>query len=167
VQNRQGVRFCEDCGARLALTCPSCGAELLPEKKFCGSCGAPAAGQPSDRFPSPQADTPKHIAEKILTSKSALEGERKQVTVLFAGLKGLPHYRQALALADELGMRPLLAHCHLGLGKLEAKAGPGAGGMMPGRFPTTSLAGAVLTRRWCCGIYSTRTCGEKTWPGAG
>ena len=33
------------------------------------------------------------------------------------------HYRQALALAEELGMRPLVAHCHLGLGKLYAKLG--------------------------------------------
>ena len=41
------------------------------------------------RFDSPGAYTPKHLAEKILTSKSALEGERKQVSVLFADLKGL------------------------------------------------------------------------------
>jgi len=40
------------------------------------------------KFPSPDSYTPKHLAEKILTSKSALEGERKQVTVLFADLKG-------------------------------------------------------------------------------
>src|SRR3990172_6440223 len=86
--NRQGVRFCEDCGARLALTCPSCGAEVLPDKKFCGACGAPTVGQEIERFPSPQAYTPPHLAEKILTSKSALEGERKQDTVLFADLKG-------------------------------------------------------------------------------
>jgi class 3 adenylate cyclase len=46
-----------------------------------------AAGQ-SERFTSPQSYTPKHLADKILTSKAALEGERKQVTVLFADLKG-------------------------------------------------------------------------------
>ena len=40
------------------------------------------------RFASPESYTPRHLAEKILTSKSALEGERKQVTVLFADLKG-------------------------------------------------------------------------------
>jgi len=40
------------------------------------------------RFASPESYTPKHLAERILTSKSALEGERKQVTVLFADLKG-------------------------------------------------------------------------------
>jgi class 3 adenylate cyclase len=39
------------------------------------------------RFGTPQT-TPKHLAEKILTSKAALEGERKQVTVLLADLKG-------------------------------------------------------------------------------
>jgi len=88
-ENREGLRFCEDCGARLAATCPSCGAEVAPGKKFCGSCGTPvAAAQPESRYASPQTYTPKHLAEKILTSKSALEGERKQVTVLFADLKG-------------------------------------------------------------------------------
>jgi len=43
---------------------------------------------PQPRPVSPDAYTPKHLAEKILTSKSALEGERKRVTVLFADLKG-------------------------------------------------------------------------------
>jgi class 3 adenylate cyclase len=38
--------------------------------------------------PAPQTYTPAHLAEKILTSKAALEGQRKQVTVLFADLKG-------------------------------------------------------------------------------
>jgi len=87
-QKREGARFCEDCWAGLALTCPGCGAELLTEKSFCGACGAPTAGQPPDRFTSPQTCTPKHLAEKILTSKGALEGERKQVTVVFADLRG-------------------------------------------------------------------------------
>ncbi|MBI3030616.1 MAG: AAA family ATPase [Candidatus Rokubacteria bacterium] len=87
-QNREGARFCEECGARLALSCPSCGAEVTPGKKFCGSCGAGLTAQAEPRFASPQAYTPKHLAEKILTSRTALEGERKQVTVLFADLKG-------------------------------------------------------------------------------
>src|SRR5206468_8697348 len=42
----------------------------------------------STKFASPEIYTPKHLAEKILTSKNALEGERKQVTVLFADMKG-------------------------------------------------------------------------------
>jgi len=43
---------------------------------------------PAARFNSPESYTPKHLAEKILTSKSALEGERKQVTVLFVDASG-------------------------------------------------------------------------------
>jgi len=75
----------------LALACPSCGFSNKPGVKFCGGCGAALGASPATagpRFASPETYTPKHLAEKILTSKSALEGERKQVTVLFADLKG-------------------------------------------------------------------------------
>jgi class 3 adenylate cyclase/tetratricopeptide (TPR) repeat protein len=69
--------------------CPSCRVANPPGQKFCGGCGASLAqAAPAAKFISPQAYTPKHLAEKILTSKSALEGERKQVTVLFADMKG-------------------------------------------------------------------------------
>src|SRR5262245_24526957 len=88
-ENRDGLKFCEDCGIRLAVTCASCGADVTPGKRFCGSCGEPLGSiTPDTRFTSPQSYTPKHLAERILTSKSSLEGERKQVTVLFADLKG-------------------------------------------------------------------------------
>jgi hypothetical protein len=87
-ENDAGVRFCEDCGARLEAACPSCGTPVTPGKKFCRSCGATLTTEPGDRFASAESYTPKHLAEKILTSKAALEGERKQVTVLFADLKG-------------------------------------------------------------------------------
>src|SRR5262249_32179921 len=82
--------FCLGCGTRLGLQCASCGSELPPGSRFCNKCGhAVTSGADSRRsFASPDAYTPKHLAEKILTSKSALEGERKQVTVLFADLKG-------------------------------------------------------------------------------
>jgi predicted ATPase/class 3 adenylate cyclase len=71
-------------------TCPKCGSEISPTAKFCPECGEQVAAPASDaaRSPSPETYTPKHLAEKILTSKAALEGERKQVTVLFADLKG-------------------------------------------------------------------------------
>src|SRR5215470_16016282 len=89
-ENPAGSSFCLECGARLELTCTSCGTDLPAGSKFCNKCGTavsvPAAGPP--RFASPETYTPKHLAEKILISKSALEGERKQVTVLFADLKG-------------------------------------------------------------------------------
>ncbi len=82
-ENDAGARFCEDCGARLEAACPSCGAPVAPGKKFCRSCGAALTTEPAGRFASPESYTPKHLAEKILTSKAALEGERKQVTVHF------------------------------------------------------------------------------------
>jgi class 3 adenylate cyclase/predicted ATPase len=87
--NPAGVKFCGECGARLETACPACGAVNPPGNKFCGQCGAALVqAVTSTKFASPEIYTPKHLAEKILTSKSALEGERKQVTVLFADLKG-------------------------------------------------------------------------------
>jgi class 3 adenylate cyclase/tetratricopeptide (TPR) repeat protein len=82
------MKFCGECAAPLAATCPSCGAANPPENKFCGQCAAPLGTTPAAKFAAPESYTPKHLAEKILTSKAALEGERKQVTVLFADLKG-------------------------------------------------------------------------------
>jgi len=77
------------CGAGLALTCPRCETELPATAAFCFGCGQPVTAAPTaPASPTPAAYTPKHLAERILTSKSALEGERKQVTVLFADLKG-------------------------------------------------------------------------------
>jgi class 3 adenylate cyclase/tetratricopeptide (TPR) repeat protein len=75
----------------LALACPSCGFSNEPSVKFCGGCGAALGASPTaarPRFAAPETYTPRYLAEKILTSKAALEGERKQVTVLFADLKG-------------------------------------------------------------------------------
>jgi class 3 adenylate cyclase/tetratricopeptide (TPR) repeat protein len=71
------------------MKCLHCQHENAPGQKFCGECGV-RIGQdlPPARFDSPQQYTPRHLAEKIYTSRSALEGERKQVTVLFADLKG-------------------------------------------------------------------------------
>ena len=89
-ENPPQAKFCLECGARVALTCPKCRSELPAGAKFCLECGEPVAPQATvePRFSSPQTYIPKHLAEMILTSKSALEGERKQVTVLFADLKG-------------------------------------------------------------------------------
>ena len=106
-ENPAGARFCNECGAPLQTSCAQCGQVNPPGSKFCNGCGTklgavsapatpaasptadttPAASTPS-RFAAPESYTPKHLAEKILTSKASLEGERKQVTVLFADMKG-------------------------------------------------------------------------------
>ena len=87
--NRAGVKFCEECGAPLDLTCAACGARVPATSRFCGQCGTPLPGRPAEaRFTSPQSYTPPHLAERILKDRSALAGERKQVTVLFADVSG-------------------------------------------------------------------------------
>lgn len=86
-ENREGVKFCEECGSKMEMICPSCGAKIPPGKKFCGECGhelkKPVEIPPID-YSEPQSYTPKFLADKILTNRSALEGERKLVTVLFS-----------------------------------------------------------------------------------
>ena len=94
IQNSADAVFCENCGYRLEVTCTSCGGANHLKAKFCKKCGQrlpepEAAALPAAQtFGSLDAYTPKHLAEKILNSKNSLEGERKQVTVLFADMKG-------------------------------------------------------------------------------
>jgi adenylate cyclase len=106
--NRDAAKFCGACAAPLVreLTCSTCGSANKPGQTFCDECGAslvpshkPKAQSQTDPrplTPDPRSYTPKHLADKILQSKSALEGERKQVTVLFADVKG------SMELAEQL-----------------------------------------------------------------
>jgi class 3 adenylate cyclase/tetratricopeptide (TPR) repeat protein len=97
--------FCLACGSALALRCAACDAELPGDARFCNRCGSPlradAAKVTEKERPLRDADlrayTPRHLAEKILASKSAIEGERKQVTVLFADVKS------SMELAESVG----------------------------------------------------------------
>ncbi|MBW2410306.1 MAG: AAA family ATPase, partial [Deltaproteobacteria bacterium] len=85
--NREGAKFCKKCGAKLELACPKCNSVLSADSIFCDECGhdvrQPVKVPPAD-YSQPQFYTPKFLAEKILTTRSAIEGERKLVTVLFA-----------------------------------------------------------------------------------
>src|SRR5712691_1584719 len=93
------MRFCGQCGAALARRCPQCQAEAPPGFRFCGQCGTSLQGPPPQTAPAPAprgpvaapsiaSYTPKHLADKILKSRAAVEGERRQVTVLFADVAG-------------------------------------------------------------------------------
>ena len=106
-ENQDGMNFCGKCGTRLANVCPDCGYTNPPDHVFCGKCGTslmvsalpqqlpqqPATDQARD----PASYTPQHLAEKILTTRSAMEGERKQVTVMFCDLAN------STALAQRIG----------------------------------------------------------------
>ncbi len=95
--NPTGVKFCGECGTRLETLCPACQAANPPANKFCHGCGVQLGrAEAAPEFASPRAYTPKHLADKILTSRSALEGERKQVTVLFVDVSGFTSLSEGL-----------------------------------------------------------------------
>jgi class 3 adenylate cyclase/tetratricopeptide (TPR) repeat protein len=87
-RNRAGVRFCEECGTRLEAHCPACRAPVRPGKPYCGNCGT-ALDMPGGALPRLQRPLPLELARRLQREgATAPEGERKQVTVLFADLKG-------------------------------------------------------------------------------
>jgi class 3 adenylate cyclase/tetratricopeptide (TPR) repeat protein len=114
--NPAETKFCGECGTRLQLICQACQAANPATNKFCSECGqrlggpvpapaeAVAAPAPPARFASPEAYTPRHLAEKILTSKSAIEGERKIVTVMFSDVSGFTAMSEKLDPEDVHGI---------------------------------------------------------------
>ena len=114
-ENRDSAKFCEECAAPLAQSCARGATQLRPGARFCDECAHPVGGAASqtaagvslgagpgapeagESARSPRDYTPRHLAERIFASKSALEGERKQVTVLFADVKG------SMELAEQVG----------------------------------------------------------------
>jgi len=85
--NREEARFCSESGHKLEFICPKCGTGNRLGANFSDKCGhdfvKPAERSPID-YSRPPSYTPKHLADKILTKRSAIEGERKLVTLLFA-----------------------------------------------------------------------------------
>jgi ribosomal protein L40E len=81
------AQFCNKCGGKTELSCPECGKGNPPDSNFCLKCGhdlrKPKESAPID-YNEPQSYTPKHLADKILSNRIAIEGERKLVTILFA-----------------------------------------------------------------------------------
>jgi class 3 adenylate cyclase/tetratricopeptide (TPR) repeat protein len=85
-----GARFCQECGAPLAVACAACGESLPAGARFCPACGTAVAGAPAreaERAAAPAGERSRERAEQLIAS-AATAGERKQVTVLFADLKG-------------------------------------------------------------------------------
>lgn len=86
-QNPDKMQFCGKCGSKLALICNNCCFENPKGFGFCGKCGnslQQTSGATVIDYKTPQSYTPKHLADKILTTRSSIEGERKLVTILFA-----------------------------------------------------------------------------------
>jgi class 3 adenylate cyclase/tetratricopeptide (TPR) repeat protein len=99
-----GKRFCHACGARAALQCPGCGANIGADFRFCPDCGRNLSAGGTDDVPPPTADPmarpgvamPETLAHKIRAAQEAIAGERKTVTVLFCDLAG------STAIAEQL-----------------------------------------------------------------
>jgi class 3 adenylate cyclase/tetratricopeptide (TPR) repeat protein len=96
-ENSDERKFCRECGAKLLLMCPQCGLENLPSDKFCGECGhnlTLPSEQPledlsfDEKLDKIQRYLPKGLTEKILSQRNKIEGERKQVTVMFCDMEG-------------------------------------------------------------------------------
>src|SRR5207249_811018 len=91
-----GKKFCHACGVPVAVQCRGCGATIDPDFRFCPDCGLQQNAAIHDIAPPPATDAftrlsrhiPTGLAHKIRATQGAIEGERKQVTVLFCDLVG-------------------------------------------------------------------------------
>jgi len=105
-ENREGAKFCSECGHKFELTCPNCGTTNRPGAKFCDECGhrLTLSSEPpsreltfNEKIDKIQRYLPKGLTEKILSQRDKIEGERKQVTVMFCDMEGFT------ALVEKLG----------------------------------------------------------------
>jgi len=107
--NREAINYCEECGAKLELECPACKAKVPLGKKFCGECGhklnlrvdTPTQDLSFDqKIEKIQRYLPQGLTEKILSQRDRIEGERKQVTVMFCDLAGFTPLSEKLGIED-------------------------------------------------------------------
>jgi class 3 adenylate cyclase len=149
-----------------------CGTSLPAASQFCNKCGTAVTGQAATppRFSSPESYTPPQLAQKILTCRSALEGERKQVTGLFADLKGSMELladrdpEEARRLLDPVRERMMEA-VHRYEGTVNQVMGDGIMSLSGPPSPTkTTRCGPATPRSTCRGrcAATRRTCGTPT-----
>ena len=103
--NPSDAKFCARCGTALAAVCGTCGHGNAADASFCTECGGPLMTTSVSGFGSPQAYTPAALAEKIRAGSAKLEGERKQITVLYADVIGSTTMAERL---DPEDMRAIL-----------------------------------------------------------
>ena len=105
-ENPETAKFCRKCGAKFVQVCPNCGYELLPGDNFCAECGhslalhlepIPQALSFEEKLDKIQSYLPEGLTEKVLAQREKIEGERKQVTVMFCDIVGFT------SLSDRLG----------------------------------------------------------------
>jgi class 3 adenylate cyclase/tetratricopeptide (TPR) repeat protein len=105
VDNKDEAKFCRKCGSKLLKICPQCSSENLPEDNFCDQCGhdltRPSEPSPKDlsfdeKLAKIQRYLPKDLTEKILSQRDKIEGERKQVTVMFCDMEGFTQLSERL-----------------------------------------------------------------------
>ena len=92
-ENREGARFCRECGAQFAAVCSSCGAKMEAKSKFCDNCGTPLAATPTPRpeashLERAEAPTAEDVTDIVRGSKTPAEAQRRQLTVMFCDLVG-------------------------------------------------------------------------------
>jgi class 3 adenylate cyclase len=94
--NPADASFCEGCGAKLELVCPTCKTLASPGARFCKKCGtALAATRPDSHLTSP-FESPIRVRADAGTAPEAIDGERKTVTALFADIKGSTELMEGL-----------------------------------------------------------------------
>ena len=103
--NLEEAKFCNECGAKLEIICSKCGKNNPPQSKFCNECGhnliLPSEPAPKDlsfdeKLDKIQRYLPKGLTEKILAQRDRIEGERKQVTVMFCDMEGFTNLSERL-----------------------------------------------------------------------
>src|ERR1700730_2228012 len=86
--NPVDASFCEGCGVKLELVCPTCKTLASPGARFCKKCGAALAATRPDSHPASPSESPIRVTADASSAPEDIDGERKTVTALFADIKG-------------------------------------------------------------------------------